>query len=159
MADNTAFLASLDPASPKIADDEVPYSGDNAKVQIIQLGIVTGAEGSRTLAKLPGDSVFTQSVASGASVPADGIDLFGLRNWGLFVPAEFDGTQIYFQTASTLAGTYVDVYDITNTRVVMTVTVSRYYDIPGELMALRFVKICTVTNQATSATVFTVIGK
>jgi hypothetical protein len=159
VADNTLFQASLDPAQPRIADLEVPHSGENAKVQIIQLGIVTGTEGARTLQFVPGDSVFTQSVAIGASVPATGIDLFGLRNWGLFVPSTFDGTQIFFQTSDTLGGTYSDVYDILNARVQLTVTAGRYYDIPGELMAVRFVKICTVTNQATTTTVFTVIGK
>jgi hypothetical protein len=51
MADNTPFVASTDPASPKIADDEVSYSGDLAKVQIISLGSVSGVEGSKILTK------------------------------------------------------------------------------------------------------------
>jgi hypothetical protein len=159
MVDNTPFVASTDPAAPKIADDEVSYQGDLAKVQLIQLGVVTGIEGAHALTKIPGDSVFTQSVVVGASIPVDGIDLFGIKNWGFYVPAEFDGTQIFFQTAPTLTGTYMDVYDITNTRVVMTVATNRYYDVPGELLAVRFLKICTITNQATTPTVFTVQGK
>lgn len=63
MPDNTAFTPSTDPASPKIADDEVSYSGDLAKVQLIQLVIVNGLEGSRTVSKL----------ASGAGVLADAL--------------------------------------------------------------------------------------
>lgn len=209
MADNTTFQASLDPAMPKIADDEVSYSGDtNAHVQIIQLGVVSGAEGAHALtkmrdfstgigesadaaagsdtgtaslvslfkrllsSKLPAslgvfgglltsgvNAVLTASVAAGATLQATGSDLGGLRTWGIVVPSNFDGTQIQFQTSDSLGGTYVPVYDITNTRVVMTVAVSRYYDIPGELMALRFVKIECVTAQVTDATNFLIIGK
>jgi hypothetical protein len=186
--DNTPFVASLDLAAPKIADDEVPYSGDLAKVQIIQLAFVTGAEGSHVLAKigpgpqlaatslpvtLPTDSltpggafrvgssetVLAASVASGQTLQAAGSDLGGLRNWGILIPSTFDGTQIQFQMSDTLGGTYVGVYDITNTRVIMTVAASRYYDIPGELLGIRFLKIECLTAQATSATDFLIIGK
>lgn len=55
MNDNVGINASLDPASPKATTDEVLYSGDSSHVQIIQLGFVTGAEGSKTLVKAPGD--------------------------------------------------------------------------------------------------------
>lgn len=105
------------------------------------------------------EAVLTASVATGVSLQATGTDLAGLRNWGILVPSTFDGTQIQFQMCDTLGGTYVPVYDITNTRVVMTVAVSRYYDVPGELMAIRFLKIETLTAQATTSTDFLIIGK
>lgn len=332
MADNTPFVASTDPAAPKIADDEVTYSGDpNAKVQIIQLATVQGAEGSRTLTKMtdfsaaigtPGDAaattdggtfslialfkrflgtklpaglgattaansfpvtlstdgqfvvatgatnetapatdiassglngrlqriaqrltslialvpaslgakaaassfavvlateqeaeigatgetapasdtassglngrlqriaqrltsliallptsltaqggalrvgssevVLTASVASGQTLQGTGSDLGGLRNWGVVIPSTFDGTQIQFQISDTLGGTYVPVYSWDNQRVIMTVAASRFYDIPGELMGIRFLKIECLTAQATSATDFLIIGK
>lgn len=50
MADNTT-----QDGTAIVAADEVPYSSDTTKVQIVQLAWVTGAEGSRTLAKLAGD--------------------------------------------------------------------------------------------------------
>lgn len=39
-----------------VATDEVTYSGDLAKVQIIQLAAVTGTEGSKTIEKIGGDA-------------------------------------------------------------------------------------------------------
>lgn len=104
-------------------------------------------------------SVITASVASGATLQATGSDLAGLRNWGILVPSTFDGTQIQFQMADTLGGTYVPVYDITNTRVVLTVAASRFFDAPGELMGIRFLKIECLTAQATTSTDFLIIGK
>jgi hypothetical protein len=192
MADNKPYYAPLDPAAPKIAGYEVTHSGDTAEVQLIALGLVSGAEGSRTVdqvgdfpatltdilatltdiqALLPTslsnggllttgiNVVLTATVATGATLQAAGSDLEGLRNWGLIVPSNFDGTQIQFQMSDTLGGTYFPVYDITDARVLMTVTPSRYYDIPGELMAVRFLKIECLTAQATSDTLFTIIGK
>lgn len=59
MADNVAFQND-DLATPAdgtiVATDEVAYSGDTAKVQIIQLASVTGTEGSKTLEKIGGDA-------------------------------------------------------------------------------------------------------
>ena len=106
-----------------------------------------------------GEVVLTAKVASGATLQASGSDLAGLRNWGLMIPSTFDGTQIQFQMCDTLAGTYVPVYDITNTRIIMTVVASRFYDIPGELTSIRFLKIECVTAQATTDTDFLIIGK
>lgn len=103
--------------------------------------------------------VLTASVAAGATVQATGLDVGGLHNWGILVPSTFDGTQIQFQTCDSFGGTYVGVYDITNTRVTMTVAAGRFYDIPGELMAIRFLKIECVTAQAGTATDFLIIGK
>jgi len=60
VADNTLFQASLDPAQPRIADLDVPNSGENAKVQIITLAEVTGTEGAYTLRRLSGlDTLLT----------------------------------------------------------------------------------------------------
>jgi hypothetical protein len=106
-----------------------------------------------------GEAVLTHTVLAGNFTGLTGIDLAGLRNWGLMIPAEFDGTQIQFYACDTLGGTYLQVYDITNSPVTLTVAASRYYDIPGELMGVRFLKIWCVTVQATTSTVFTIVGK
>lgn len=47
MADNTPQNGTA-----TVAGDEVSYSGDTAQVQLVQLGVVSGNEGSRTVAKL-----------------------------------------------------------------------------------------------------------
>jgi hypothetical protein len=39
-----------------VTADEVTYSGDITQTQLVQLAFVTGAEGSRSLAKVPGDT-------------------------------------------------------------------------------------------------------
>lgn len=206
MPDNTSIRGSLDPADPKVADDEVSYSGELAKVQIVQLGFVSGIEGSRTVAKvadlgalltsidghvdqlegysdglegllatltgqLPAslilnalktaaaEVVISQTVPVGASAPVAGVDLAGLRNWGILVPSNFDGTQITFQTSDTLGGTYATVRDVANNPVTQTVTAGAFHDVFGELMSIRFLKINTVTVQAGSDTIFQILGK
>jgi hypothetical protein len=86
------------------------------------------------------------------------ISIAGARNLALYVPATFDGTQIYFRGIVTGVGDK-DLYDITNTRVEMTVTADRLYDLPGELMAFDSIKIMTVTVQTTTDTIFTLVHK
>lgn len=196
MTDNTPFLASTDPASPKIADDEVSYSGDNAKVQIIQLAVVTGPEGSRTVTKLSDFSVtltnlltevlaqgvdfdtylsrFPAALATGGGLKTAGteriisatvaagtslsgtIDTEGARNLGLVVPTTFDGTQIRFQVSHDNV-TFFPLNDVTNTRITQTVSANTAVDLVGELMVWRYIKIETVTAQATTDTVFQVV--
>lgn len=205
MPDNTSIVGSLDPADPKVADDLVSYSGEDAHVQIVQIGLVSGVEGSRTVTKVDlgallssidghvdqiegysdglegllatltgqfpaslilnalktasSEVVISQTIPVGTSVPAAGVDLAGLRNWGILVPTTFDGTQITFQTSDTLGGTYATVRDVANNPVTQTVTAGAFHDVFGELMSVRFLKINTVTVQATTDTVFQILGK
>jgi hypothetical protein len=56
--DNVAINTSLDPTAPKVAGDEVTYSGEAAQVQIIQLGSVLGVEGSRTVTRHDLSSIY-----------------------------------------------------------------------------------------------------
>lgn len=104
------------------------------------------------------ESVITCTVASGNTV-SGAVDLAGIRNMGLIVPSTFDGTAITFQVSDTLGGTYVGLYDITNAQVSMTITTSRAYDLPGELMAWRFVKIVCGTAQAATDTIFLLVTR
>lgn len=92
---------------------------------------------------------------------ADLTDAFDARPgamYGLIVPSNFDGTNILFHVSHD-NDTYYPLYDTTNTAVGMTVAASRAYDLPTELAAWPFWKIETVTDQATSDTVFTVVAK
>jgi len=63
MADNT----TLPGTGVLVTGDEVTYSGDTTQAQIVQVAFVTGAEGSRTLTKLPGDGTDGLLVNLGAN--------------------------------------------------------------------------------------------
>lgn len=99
------------------------------------------------------EGLLTASVAI-AGTDSAAVDLTGVRNFGIFVPSTFDGTTISFKAAPTLAGTYSPVRDVTGTLVSIPVTAGTYIDVPGELMAVRFLKIVTGTAQATTTTDF-----
>lgn len=74
MADNVGVTAGA--ATYTAAADEVTYSGDTSKVQLVRLVHVSGTEGSKTLTEIvgtagsPGTAVVTiQGVGSGTAVP------------------------------------------------------------------------------------------
>jgi hypothetical protein len=96
------------------------------------------------------------SVAAGATVPTTGIDCRGYDPIAILVPAEFDGTVITFQ-GSTDNGTFVPLYDATNSPLTMTVTASRGYPLWGELSGWPYIKVICGTPQATTATVFSIV--
>lgn len=94
-------------------------------------------------------------------VDADLTDAFDARPgaiYGLVVPSNFDGTNILFHVSHDNA-TYQPLYDTSNAAVGMTVAASRSYDLPTELAAWQYWKIETVTDQATSDTIFYVVAK
>jgi hypothetical protein len=161
MADNTPIVASTDPASPLIADEEVPHSGELAKVQLVQLCVVTGVEGAYTLSKLGilgkvlrAETFLTASVAVGANL-SNAIDVAGYSVVTIYVPSTFDGTQINFQVS--YDGTnFSPLRDATNTLVTMTVTPGAAHAPWAELQGHRAIKINTVNVQATTTTDFIV---
>lgn len=106
----------------------------------------------------PVETTVTATVASGQTDSAQ-VDLAGLSNLGVLVPSTFDGTTISFKVSNAAAGTDYPLYDITNTLVSMTVTAGRAYDLPGELMVWRYVKIVCGSAQATTATDFVLVGR
>lgn len=164
MPDNVKVQAGTgdDTVSPPIATDLV----GGQHYQRIKAG--WGADGVWTetadsaAARFPikdvHESVITCTVTSGQTVSA-AVDLAGVRNWALIVPSTFDGTTITFQTSDTLGGTYVAMNDITGTPVSMPIAASNAYDVPGELAALRFLKIVCGTAQATTDTLFLLVTR
>jgi hypothetical protein len=73
MADNVTLPAQgTGSTTPIVAADEATYSGDTAQIQLVQLAFVSGAEGSRTVGKSPGDS--TSGYAVQGSVAHDGVN-------------------------------------------------------------------------------------
>lgn len=104
----------------------------------------------------PAEGTATVTVTAGQTVSAE-VDTAGMRNLGLIVPSTFDGTTITFQVSNVAGGTFVALYDMTNTQVSMTIAVSRAYDLPGELLPWRFLKIVCGTAQATENTDFILV--
>ncbi len=74
----------------------------------------------------------------------------------LFIPSNFDGTQIKFHVSNTFAGTYLVLVDDTAADITYTVAASKAIALPPELFGAAYFKIETVTDQATTNTVFTV---
>lgn len=88
-------------------------------------------------------------------------DVFDARPgaiYGLIIPSNFDGTQISF-VVSHDNSTFVALYDVDNAQVLMTVAASRAYDLPTELAPWQYWKIVTLTAQATTDTIFTIVAK
>lgn len=78
-------------------------------------------------------------------------------SWGmLHIPANFDGTQIKFHTAPTKAGTYTEVIDPnTGSDITYTVAASKSCPMPPEVFGASYLKIESVTDQATTDTIIT----
>ena len=80
-------------------------------------------------------------IASGATVSSV-VDTRGGIITGLILPAAFTGTAITFQVSDKVDGTFVALYDETNTAISLTVAQGRGYKIDPSLLAgWRFVKI------------------
>lgn len=80
-------------------------------------------------------SIASGQTASGAIAVAD-------FSFGSFViPASFTGTAISFTGCDTADGTFVSLYDSTNTIISKTVAVSRAYPLPPEVFGFKFVKL------------------
>jgi hypothetical protein len=101
------------------------------------------------------EAVIALTVTSGTRTSTTA-DTAGYGNMGLVVPSTFDGTQIYFDVSHD-GSTFASLYDITNTPVLMTVTAYGNYDLPGELMAWRYMRLYCATVQATTDTVFQLV--
>jgi hypothetical protein len=72
----------------------------------------------------------------------------------LYIPSDFDGTQIKFHTSATRDGTYTEVIDPTDgTDITYTVAASKSCPFPPEVFGARWVKLESVTDQATTDTV------
>lgn len=102
MADNVNVVSEATTVLFKVAMDEVTYSGDTAKVQLIRPVGVTGAEGSKTVTEIlgtagsPGTAVLTiQGVGSGTAVPVSvaSVPSHAVTNAGTFA-TQVDGAAL-----------------------------------------------------------------
>jgi hypothetical protein len=86
------------------------------------------------------------------------IDCRGWLLTKIFIPSNFDGTEIKFHMATTIDGTYSVIEDA-GVEVTQTVSASAWQKLDPALMAgIPFLKIETVTDQATTDTVFAFVG-
>lgn len=100
----------------------------------------------------------TLTIANGAAVSG----AFNMERYSmglLHMPAAWTAASIGFQVSSTLAGTYVPLYDKNNTLVQISgSTTSRGYALPAEVAACRYVKLwsqdgaASGTNQGAART-------
>jgi hypothetical protein len=99
--------------------------------------------------------VINATVASGASLSGV-IGLNGCLPTGLVIPSNFDGTQITFQVSAD--GTTYQVLWCNGALLTLTVAASVSYTLkPEDFIGWRYLKVATVTQQATSDTVIGVL--
>jgi len=106
----------------------------------------------------PVTSFLTATIASGT--PSTGpIDLHGGVLYGIYLPAEFDGTALSFTSAPASDGTFVPVKDSGGSAISFSVTASGYYGLKADQVAVlkgcRFLKLVSGTNQSTTDTIVT----
>jgi hypothetical protein len=95
---------------------------------------------------------FAVATVTNGTNASNAIDCRGMDPVGIEVPPTFDGTQILFVVSLDNA-TYQNLYDVTNTQVIQTVSPSRSYPLWSELAGWSYIKIITSINQ-TGDTVF-----
>ena len=81
------------------------------------------------------------------------IDIRGYQVTGIIVPSTMEGTSISFQV-SVDGSAWYNLYDMTNTQVVLSVTVSRAYPLWGELSGWAYVRLIPNALQTTTDTVY-----
>ena len=96
---------------------------------------------------------FTFDISADADLsdakPIDGFS-FGM----LYIPSNFDGTQLKFHVCGTKGGTYLPVSDsTTGSDITYTTAASKACPIPPEVFGAAWLKLESVTDQATDDTV------
>jgi hypothetical protein len=160
-ADSFKAKPSGDPLAVDIAID----IGSDGKQYQLEQPVFGSDGGSKTMtddvdgARFPTKAYTRRSDTSAiASVGIGGnlsgaVDIRGYRCAGIVVPSTFDGTVINFQVSADGVN-YAALYDATNTLVQMTVTAGRAYAVWAELSDWSYLKVNTVTAQATTTTDF-----
>jgi hypothetical protein len=98
----------------------------------------------------------TVVVATDADLTATAVCIEAAAMGMIWIPSNFDGTQVKYHVCSTYGGTYVvlgqttDGADLTHT-----VAASKGFALPEQLFGAPYFKVETVTDQADTDTVFT----
>lgn len=87
------------------------------------------------------DSTVTATIALGAAV-SDAIDMQAYAMGTVHMPAAWDAASIGFKVSTTLAGTYLPLYDESGALVqIASPAVDKAYTLPARVAACRFVKL------------------
>jgi hypothetical protein len=89
----------------------------------------------------------------------DAMSIEGASFGMLYVPSNFDGTDLLFHVCSTVNGTYLPLLNDAGVAIQYVTAASKAVALPPELFGAAYFKIETVTDQATSDTVFLVTTK
>ncbi len=101
----------------------------------------------------------TLTIDSGQTVSSKAFPANDHVAFGMQMPAAFTGTVMYFQVSADNGTTFQDLYDATGTtRVSVTVTTSRSYDLPSELTAWTHFKLVSGSAEGADRSIV-VIGK
>lgn len=104
------------------------------------------------------DSTFTATIANGQTA-SGAVDMNTHALCGMFIPSSFTGTTITFQTALTLAGTYVSVRDGAGSALSKTVAQGQYIPLdPADFAGIRFLKIVSGSAEG-GERVVTLVGR
>lgn len=102
---------------------------------------------------------FTFDIGTDADL-SDAVCIDGYSFGMLYLPSNFDGTQIIFHVSSTRGGTYVPVSDpTTGSDITYTSAASKACPIAPEVFGASWLKLESVTDQATTNTVVTATFK
>jgi hypothetical protein len=98
---------------------------------------------------------FTFDISNDADL-SNAVPIAGFAFGMLYIPSNFDGTQIKFHTSDEIDGTFTEVIDpTTGSDITYTVAASKSCPVAPEVFGARWLKIESVTDQATDDTVVT----
>ena len=89
----------------------------------------------------------TLTIANGAAT-SDTLDLTNIVHGSFAIPASFTGASVTFTGCATVDGTFQAVHvAATNAAVSITVTSSKTYPLPAEVLACNYAKIVSASNE------------
>jgi hypothetical protein len=102
---------------------------------------------------------FTFDISEDADL-SDSVCIDGFSFGMLYLPSNFDGTDLKFHTCGTKGGTYQIVVNATDgTDLTVVAAASKNVAVPPEVMGAAYMKLESVTDQATTDTVVTATFK
>lgn len=95
------------------------------------------------------DSTVTATIALGANL-SDAIDMQAYAMGTVHMPAAWDAASLGFKVSTTLAGTYLPLYDESGALVqIASPAVNQAYTLPARVAACRFVKLWSQNGAGT----------
>jgi hypothetical protein len=100
-------------------------------------------------------ATLTVDISVDADLTSDSLCIAGAAMGMIWIPANFDGTQIIYHVCATKDGTFLPLGQISDgAALTHTVAASKAFPMPEAAFGAAYVKVETVTDQATTDTVF-----